>query len=111
MTVFFFNICVGTSVWCVCLFLFTFSNTVDWVVFFSCVISETSVGEDSDEYFGVGEVQEGYNLRQTTRRRTASADDAMQQRLGASMAASPSRKRRRMPADVNPVLQPIGNYF
>ena len=71
------------------------------------VISETSVGEDSDEY--LGEVQEGYNLRQTTRRRTASADDAMQQRLGASVAASPLRKRRRLPTDVNPVLQPIGN--
>ncbi|KAL8588774.1 hypothetical protein ACOMHN_035270 [Nucella lapillus] len=69
---------------------------------------DTSVGDESDDSMGVGDVQEGYYLRQTARRRTASADDAMQQRLGASVTASPSRKRRRTPADMNPVLQPIG---
>ena len=71
--------------------------------------SDTSVEDESDDNVAISEVQEGYNLRQTTRRRTASADDAMQQRLGASVAASPCRKRRKVPADLNPVLHPIGN--
>ena len=76
-------------------------------------ISDTSASEKDGDNRNAEQTTFGYNLRQSIRRRSSSANEAVQQIPGEETLSvqCSSRKRRRVPASTNQVMLPSGIYI